>query len=142
MRIPFLNVQAQLALQSHMYICMQDTHPDYGFVKCQTLKPYMLNNAAFIHYVDEPANIGRNPFVKATRIDCDKLFASNSVEFNDSMKTTSRPDICQKLYDEVSKELSADGYTTILLNVDELLLLNSLISRKVLQQNNQGADNV
>ena len=131
MRIPFPNIQAQLAIQSHMYICMQDLIPEYGFVKCQTLKPYMLNNPVFVHYVDEPADANRNPFVRTTRIDCDKLFKTVSLDFDSEMKTMIRPDICQDLYDTTNQELLIDGHIVVLLNSDELVSLNKLISKIV-----------
>ena len=116
MKVPFPNINAGLALQSHMYICRRANASDYGFVKCQTLKPFMLNSSLFIHYIDEAADINRNPFQWATRIDCDKLFTTQSVSYNDRLKTILRTDVCQSLYDDVIRELNADGFAKIAIN--------------------------
>lgn len=124
MRIPFPSVDQTLAVRSHMYICRSSAHPKYGFVKCQTLKPYMLSSSSFRHYVDEEADITRNPFSHATRIDCDKLFTTSSVQYDDSMKTPIRPNVCQELYDRIRIELAADGYWECPLNDDEMVLIN------------------
>lgn len=99
MKVPFPTISAGLAVQAHMYICGHDSAPDYGFMKCQTLKPQMLGSAKFRHYIDEPADISRNPFSRTSRIDCDKFFVTESVRYGDGLKTTSRPDVCQDLYD-------------------------------------------
>ena len=128
MKVPFPSIDATLAVRAHMYICGNDSVPDYGFIKCQTLKPYMLGSNLFKHYVDEPVDISRNPFTKTSRIDCDKLFVTNSVLYDNGMKTTLRPDICQELYDAVKHELESDGYETIGINEDELNFLNYLVT--------------
>lgn len=129
MKVPFPSVSAGLALQAHMYICGKDAAPDYGFVKCQTLKPHMLGSGVITHYIDEPADITRNPFGRTSRIDCDKFFVTSSVRYDDGLKTTSRPDVCQELYDGVKRELTSDGYETISIDEDELVNLNYLITK-------------
>lgn len=129
MKVPFPNLSADLALQAHMYICGQDTFPDYGFIKCQTLKPKMLGSSILTHYIDEPSDISRNPFKHTSRIDCDKFFVTASVHYDDKLKTDNRPDVCADLYNLVKSELEADGYHTIALNEDELVLLNYLIKK-------------
>lgn len=129
MKVPYPSVSGRLALNSHMYICKTVSGPLREFVKCQTLKPYMLINDVIRHYCDEQPNINRNPFKKATRIDCDKLFITDSVKYDLKLRTDSRPDICEELYDEVIKELKEDGYNRIKINENELLKLNSLITK-------------
>ena len=129
MKVPFPNIHAGLAVQAHMYICGHDLAPDYGYVKCQTLKPPMLGSDIITHYIDEPADISRNPFSRTSRIDCDKFFVTSSVHYDDGLKTTVRPDICQELYDDVIGELGADGYQTIAVNEDDLVSLNYLITK-------------
>lgn len=129
MKVPFPSISSGLALQAHMYICGKESDPNYGFIKCQTLKPYMLLNDIMPHYVDEPADISRNPFGRMSRIDCDKLFVTSSVCYDDGLKTTSRPDVCQELFDNVLRELEADGYKTIPLNENNLSALNYLITK-------------
>ena len=119
------NINAGLALQAHMYICGKEEMPEYGFIKCQTLKPQMLGSRVIRHYVDEPADLNRNPFSRTSRIDCDKFFVTTSVGYDEKLKTTSRPDVCDELYDNVKNELA------ILVNEDELVTLNALITKVI-----------
>lgn len=127
MKIPYPSISSKLAAAAHMYICKTNNNHKYEFIKCQTLKPYMLMGNQMQHYYDEFADISRNPFQKTTRIDCDKLFTTSTVKYDDALKTTARPDVCMDLYNAVIKELNADGYTS--LNIDENILqsLNPLI---------------
>ncbi len=127
MKIPYPTISDKLALSPHMYVCMDVDDNTYKFVKCQTLKPYMLYNNTISHYCDEQPDITRNPFKRTTRIDCDKLFKTNSVNYDDSLKTTSRPDISIELYNDILKELLADGYLEIGIDENELKMLNILI---------------
>lgn len=127
MKVPYPSVSDQLALAPHMYICKKSQIPEYKFVKCQTLKPYMLINNTMRHYCDEEPDLTRNPFQRTTRIDCDKIFVTNSVEYNIGMRTTTRPDICDDLFSDVISELNADGYNVINVNETELKGLNPLI---------------
>ena len=128
MKVPFPNISSNLAMQAHMYICKDSLHPSYGFIKCQTLKPYMLTSSTIIHYVDEVADASRNPFSHTSRIDCDKLFTTSSVSFSDSLKTTIRSDVCYDLFSAVISELMADGYSCISINEPVLVAINSQIS--------------
>ena len=127
-KAPFPNVSSNLALNAHMYICGKDTAPHYGFIKCQTLKPYMLNKI-ITHYVDEAADATRNPFSRTSRIDCDKLFVSYAVHYDDRLKTTARPDICGELYHKVKKTLTSHNYQTVAMDEEKLVALNALISK-------------
>lgn len=129
MKVPYPSVSSKLALNSHMYICKTVSGSLREFVKCQTLKPYMLINDVILHYCDEQPDINRNPFKKTTRIDCDKLFVTNSVKFDLKLRTDSRPDICKELYDDIIKELKIDVHKRIKINENELLKLNSLITK-------------
>ncbi len=127
-KAPFPNISSKLAMNAHMYICGKDTAPHHGFIKCQTLKPYMLNKI-ITHYVDEAANAMRNPFSRTSRIDCDKLFVSYSVHYDDRLKTTTRPDICRELYGKVKQTLTSHDYKTIAMDEEKLVELNALISK-------------
>lgn len=129
MRIPYPGISSDLAVSSHMYICKTADTPVYEFVKCQSLKPYMLTNSLFNHYCDEMPDISRNPFRRPTRIDCDKLFTTEHVIYRDDLKTAARPDVCKELFDTVLTELHADGYMTVPVNEDELISINAFISR-------------
>lgn len=128
MKVPFPSISDRLAVQAHMYICGEKELSLCGFVKCQTLKPYMLENELFSHYVDETADASRNPFLRTTRIDCDKLFVTNSVRYDIAMLTPLRPDVCVDLYETVMYELEKDGYEEININETELVSINPLIS--------------
>lgn len=110
LKVPYPSINDELAIQAHMYICVKTNAPNYEFVKCQTLKPKMIMNRNYKHYVDEPADINRNPFLRTTRIDCDKTFTTAAVIYNDMLKTTTRPDICQELFNKAVSELTMDGY--------------------------------
>lgn len=127
MKIPYPNMNGNLAFKPHMYICKKSDAPLHEFIKCQTLKPYMLNSNIIKHYYDEDPDLSRNPFRHTTRIDCDKLFQTLSVMYNPRLKTGSRPDVCDELFRNLLKELEADGFETININEDELRQLNPLI---------------
>lgn len=128
LKIPYPSVSSNLALSAHMYICADAMENHYEYVKCQTLKPYMLCNSNMQHYLDELADISRNPFSHNTRIDCDKLFTSDKLAYQDGLKTNTRPDVCNDLFVSVRGELEADGYKTISLDKSETALLNPLVS--------------
>ena len=127
MKIPFPSVSSELAYSPHMYICMEAVPPQYRFVKCQTLKPYMLTQRMMKNYCDEAPNIARNPFKHMTRIDCDKVFRTSGVEYDEGLLTTSRPDICEELFAEIQGKLGGED---IFLNESELLELNVLIRQR------------
>lgn len=127
MLVPYPNISSKLAVKPHMYICWHSKNPDFKFVKCQSLKPDMIGNPKFTHYIDEPADSTRNPFRHTSRIDCDKSFATTSVAYNDALKTTSRPDVCEDLFKDVLRELFCDGYQEHAINESELVAINRLI---------------
>lgn len=129
MRVPYPSISSDLAVQAHMYICRTSAHPKYAFVKCQTLKPYMLVNNPIKHFIDEKPDSTRNPFSRTTRIDCDKLFSTEKVNYSDALLTSSRCDICQELHDNIVTELEADGWADVPIdNETELIKLNPLIT--------------
>jgi len=128
-RMPFPNISADLALNAHMYICHEVVDYKCCFLKCQTLKPYMLFQDTMQHYWDENPDITRNPFMRPTRIDCDKNFVTEGIKFSDKMKTTVRPDVCIDTMNHAELELAADGYISHTMNDSEVLSLNSFASR-------------
>lgn len=129
MKVPYPSISSDLAVQAHMYVCRTSTHPKYSFVKCQTLKPYMLVANPTKHFIDEQPDSNRNPFSRTTRIDCDKLFSTEKVNYSDALLTTRRCDICQELYDNIITELETDGWTDVPINNEaELIRLNPLIT--------------
>lgn len=127
MKVPYPSISDKLAVSAHMYICQNADSLYYSFVKCQTLKPYMISNNVIRHYCDEIPDIRRNPFQKVTRIDCDKLFSTKSVKYDDRLKTTIREDVSEELFEDILEELSCDGYDEIAVNETDLMRLNPLI---------------
>jgi len=71
-----LNLEYNLAHAAHMYICKSRINSKYEFVKCQTLKPYMIINNPICHYIDEEADIARNPF----RMPCGLILGNSIAE--------------------------------------------------------------
>lgn len=127
MKVPYPSISDGMAVASHMYICHRRADKDYEYIKCQTLKPYMFSKNPMVHYYDEQPDISRNPFTRPTRIDCDKLFRTTTVHYNDELKTSNRPDVCEDLFRAVQEELLKDGYSDININEVELKNLNRLI---------------
>jgi len=129
MKIPYPSIHSGLAVKSHMYICKTAASPLHEFVKCQTLKPKMIGSKLTKHYCDEFPNSSRNPFQHATRIDCDKLFITNGVQYHSKMRTNKRPNVSQSLFSDVLSELAKDGYIKKHLDEQKLQELNPLISK-------------
>lgn len=127
-KIPYPSVNSGLAQSAHMYICKESSNYKYEYVKCQTLKPYMFKNGTMRHYCDEQADLSRNPFEHATRIDCDKVFATELVKYDELLKTTRRSTVCDDLFQKVLAELAADGYNKEKVDETELTLLNDLVT--------------
>ena len=126
-KIPYPTINDKMALNSHMYICRNSDINNYELVKCQTLKPYMLINSPMVHYWDEIADITRNPFLHTTRIDCDKIFITRNVVYDDKLKTLSRPDVCDDVLESIEKELQIDGFDEVEISEEKLKIINSLI---------------
>lgn len=127
MKVPYPSITDGMAMSSHMYICNKSSGTNYEYIKCQTLKPYMLINNPMLNYHDEQPDITRNPFTRPTRIDCDKLFITTTLHYDDRLKTSNRPDVCDDLFNSVEMKLLEDGYSCIYINEIELRTLNRLI---------------
>ena len=127
-KMPFPDITSDLAVNSHMYICHHVSGNTFCFVKCQTLKPYMLTSNPISHYWDEAPDITRNPFQRPTRIDCDKEFVTSNVRYDDRLKTTLRPDVSTDVMIHVDAELICDGYISNSIAESDLLSLNNLVS--------------
>lgn len=124
MRIPYPNIDSNLAVSSHMYICMKnDTVKE--FVKCQTMKPHhLMKNKEPFRRVVEDANIQRNPFKKKTLIDCDKTFTVKGISIHSDLLTKSRNDVCHNLFSQISRALLHGGLNIHQLEKELLLKLN------------------
>ena len=100
MKIPYPGLNSVLASKVHMYICKKSVNDLKHFVKCQTFKPYMIygTNPVINSYIIEMSDIKRNPFNHTTIIDCDKIFTSIKCKYDLKMRTTSRTDVCDDLF--------------------------------------------
>lgn len=130
LKIPFPDINATLAKQAHMYICCfkeADSKHTRKFVKCQTLKPYMLQNDDIKHFIDEMPDVSRNPFLYTTRIDCDKHFRTEYLLFDIALRTTIRADICAELMAEIIDTMQIFIPKEYTLNKAELLQINPLV---------------
>lgn len=101
MKVPYPNISSKLAVSAHMFICRKNDGTNYEYIKCQTLKPYMLINNPIRNFYDEEPNKDRNPFKRKTRIDCDKIFSTFTVSYDDLLKTKVRSDICDDLFNDL-----------------------------------------
>lgn len=126
--MPFPNITADLAVKSHMYICLKDGR-DKELIKCQTFKPTHLSPSVPPYcYIIERNDISRNPFGQMTTIDCDKAFCVSGVIVNLRLLTRNRRNICAELFADVEAETRHDGFRRILMNRSEVVRLNPLIS--------------
>lgn len=129
LKMPCSSVSSVLAVRTHMYICRNVNGYITRFVKCQTVKPYMDYVLNMSHYWDENPDITRNPFVYPTRIDCDKEFVTSDVIYDDRLKTVLRSDVCDDVLQHVEAELFCDGYCSYIIDGDDMVALNPLVTR-------------
>lgn len=122
--VPFPDINSGLARKRHMYICQHEDGSSREFVKCQTLKPYMLINNPMKHFWDESPDIARNPFVRKTRIDCDQTFLTEGIRYRLSSMHLPRPDVCDDTMLNIESELLADGYVRNLLPDSDMAMMN------------------
>lgn len=127
MKVPYPSITDGMALYAHMYICRTASDEKYEYVKCQTLKPYMLINNPMRHYHDEDPDLEGNPFIRTTRIDCDKLFLTYTVTYDARLKREIRADVCDELFSIIEQKFSYNEYEKIDVNESNLKILNSLI---------------
>jgi len=127
MRVPFPDIDSNLAVSPHMYICMKNSS-EKKFIKCQSKKPHhlMKNKEPFRRVVEDP-NISRNPFKRKTLIDCDKVFVINGVTIHSELLTTSRKDICEDLFQQVKRAATHEKLGTHQMEKKLLLKLNRKI---------------
>lgn len=129
LKVPFPDISSDLACEAHMYICYSQDNTTFQFVKCQRLKTKLITHNVIRHFWDETPDIRRNPFKSETRIDCDKLFATSTIAYDDRLKTTVRPDVCADVMYHVDEELALDGYVEHNVDGEDFESLNSLVHR-------------
>jgi len=109
-----------------MYICVKKVNYTKRLVKCQTMKlSNIIGSKGVSNYIIESPDINRNPFSHPTMIDCDKLFVTN-VLIPRSLLTKARPDVCEELYSEIVKKLTANLPSRHKFSKEEFEELNSL----------------
>lgn len=131
MKIPFPDLNSNLALSRHMYICFEKSGNKRKFLKCQTYKPLIHSSPTNPpnHYVVERSNPTRNPFEKpATLIDLDKYFITSGVRFNRNCLTSNRPDICGELFNVLQEEISGESMQQEILDSNMLIRLNPSVT--------------
>ncbi len=131
MLLPFPNISSQLALDTHMYICIEEGS-NKEFIKCQKFKPtHLISTMAPINTIIENSDILRNPFNLKTTIDCDKSFIINNVRMDTRLLTTNRSDICPELFVDVKTKTDHPQFITETINSDDLCHINRLITKTV-----------
>lgn len=128
-KVPFPNISSDLAIMAHMYTCKSKVGTRHELIKCQSFKPYMLIQKDIACYIDEDADLARNPFKHKTRIDCDKVFVTTGVDYDSKLRTASRPDICDDLATQIDEKINENPPFYYNLNENELVLLNRLITK-------------
>ena len=123
-RLPFPDIDSGLALKSHMYICVDKDEDGYVFAKSQTDTPSARNSMK--DYIEEEADIERNPFHHSSLIDCDKFFRVSNCNISDKLITQRRPDVSDELFETIISKYP--DITIEEINTDELKQLNSQIT--------------
>ena len=126
MRIPYPDINSDLAKKAHMYICLENMHPK-KFLKCQTSNRYRLSkkNPPY-QFVKADADISHTPFNNATLIDCDKSFVVNKdIVINEDLLTTKRRDISGKVFNQLREKINHNDFREIALDAKAVAQLNS-----------------
>ncbi|MDC4181933.1 hypothetical protein [Mycoplasma bradburyae] len=118
-KIPYPDLENDLALTAHMYICIKRNINTLYFVQCQRVKLYMKksNYKDIKNFIDEEPNIQRNPFKFETRINCDKLFFTKSSRYDNALKTN--PGISNELYESIMDKLNNNQNDIEEIHLDE-----------------------
>jgi len=118
---PFPNIDPSLALQEHMFICIQEGN-NKEFIKCQSFKPtHLLSSCPPTHYLIEEKNKNRNPFSKRTTIDCDKSFCVSCIILD--KKLLAYRNVCKSLFNSILMKIEhSDFYKE---NIDPVVLCMS-----------------
>ncbi len=126
MRVPFPNIDSNLAVSAHMYICIKDGG-EKEFIKCQTFKPAHLNsgNQPYV-FIKERVDPLRNPFRKTSTIDCDKSFVIKKVIISKDLLASRN--ICDCLYNEITDKISHEKFASQVLNENEIVTINNKIN--------------
>jgi hypothetical protein len=126
MFVPFPSIESELARKSHMYVCLASgTHKQ--FVKCQTFKPiHLARQCPPYHYIVEKPDATRNPFLRQTTIDCDKIFLVSHVTIHQRLLASRN--VCDALYQVIQHTINKHCCPQETLDSQELLQINPQIT--------------
>lgn len=132
-KVPFPDINSNLAVNPHMYLCIQDG-VNKKFLSCQTRKPMLLaKSRPPFRYVDENVDSSRNPFKRATLIGCDYAFCFDKIHVSSRLLTATRRDVCDEVYEKVLTEIHHDKFINKSIDTTALISINpglSIISSK------------
>lgn len=129
LRVPYPDLNSDLAAKPHMYICIYKNGLDKELVKCQTFKPKHLNKKYKpINRVVEEPDDKRNPFINKTIIDCDKKLRLTELIIDKRLKASRG--VCNELYMSIIGVIEiVKNIEVMYINVDELLSINHRIRK-------------
>lgn len=126
-KLPFPHINAGLAVRSHMYVCIKKGESK-ELVASQTYKTeHLKSDVPPFKYVIEESDINRNPFKWKSIIDCDKKFIIENAQIPNHLLTTSRPDICDDLYNDILGEIGQGNVNLHTIPVKSLTNINPAI---------------
>ncbi|MCL1896777.1 MAG: hypothetical protein FWG03_09540 [Clostridiales bacterium] len=125
-KVPYPDISPGLAKRVHTYICAKKAYAAKRLVKCQSMKlSSIIRGAGVTNYIVESSNAARNPFPRTTLIDCDKLYIAD-IKIPRTLLATPRPDVSQKLYEEIIEKITIGLPSRHKLPRDETAVLNRL----------------
>ena len=124
MRIPFPNIESQLARDAHMYICLEN-HPK-KFLKCQSSYKHLKDvKSPPYNFIEEIPDIRHNPFGRVTLIDCDKSFLmSHDISLTEDLLHRKRRDISEELFGKLEYAIKHDKFKEVVLDAKIVVELN------------------
>lgn len=127
---PWPNSSSPLTKIRHMYICKESHDNTCEFFICTHISPDNLNEIQS-GMVDEFPDVTRNPFRRPTRINCRIVHKSTGVDYDASLLTTIRPDICDELYERLLQEYDHSFKLVAVLDTEAILALNPTTTRRI-----------
>lgn len=129
MRVPFPNINSNLATKAHMYLCIEKGI-NKSFLSCQTKKPLlMIESKPPFRYIEEASDLNRNPFKHTTLISCDSSFFLPKIRVDLRMLTTNRRDVCDDLFQQVLFKISHPDFSKTTVDDTQLLKLNTRLNK-------------
>jgi len=132
MKIPFPEIDAQLARDAHMYICLQNEYP-MNFLKCQSSYKHLKNvKSPPYKFVEVVPDIAHSPFTRPTLVDCDKSFLMNQdIIFSKGSLHRRRRDISEELFIKLEEKIKHDDFEEIILDSEVVVRLNEMIELRM-----------